>query len=68
MKEAHDRTVVEIVDRVPDIPEKSRKKSGGGSKKKTAGRSKARSGSEKLTPAALYRKMISFGKIYQVEK
>ena len=68
MKEAHDRTVVEIVDRVPDIPEKSRKKSGGGSKKKTAGRSKARSGSEKLTPAALYRKMIAFGKIYQVEK
>lgn len=68
MKEAHDRTVVEIVDRVPDIPAKSRKKSGRGSKKKPAGRSKARSGSEKLTPAALYRKMIAFGKIYQVEK
>ena len=29
-------------------------------------RAKARSGSEKLTPAALYRKMIAFGKIYQI--
>ena len=68
LKEAHDRTVMEIVDKVPDIRVKSPKKSGGGSKKKTATRSKARSGSEKLTPAALYRKMIAFGKIYQVEK
>ena len=68
MKEAHDRTVMEIVDKVPEIRAKSPKKSGGGSKKKPAKRSKARSGSEKLTPAALYRKMIAFGKIYQVEK
>ena len=37
--------------------------------KKGAGkRSKARSGNEKLTPAAIYRKMIAFGKNYQVEK
>ena len=36
--------------------------------KKAKGRAKARSGSEKLTPAALYRKMIAFGKTYQVEK
>ena len=56
-----------------DWPEK--KKSAGigsakatGTKKKTKSRAKARSGSEKLTPAALYRKMIAFGKIYQVEK
>ena len=68
MKEAHARTSVEIVDRVPEITGKPARKSRGGSKKKTAGRSKARSGSEKLTPAALYRKMIAFGKIYQVEK
>ncbi len=68
MKEAHDRTVMEIVDKVPEIRVKSPKRSGGGSKKKPAKRSKARSGSEKLTPAALYRKMIAFGKIYQVEK
>lgn len=68
MKEADVKTTVEIVDKVPDIRVKSKAKSGGGSKKKPAKRSKARSGSEKLTPAALYRKMIAFGKIYQVEK
>ena len=82
MKEAHDRTVVEIAERLPETARTSGAKSGGGSKKgtgagsakaagakkKTAKRSKARSGSEKLTPAALYRKMIAFGKIYQVEK
>ena len=36
--------------------------------KKAKSRAKARSGSEKLTPAAIYRKMIAFGKNYQVEK
>ena len=40
----------------------------GGGKKKAGKRAKARSGNEKLTPAALYRKMIGFGKVYQVEK
>ena len=35
--------------------------------KKPKGRAKARSGNEKLTPAALYRKMIAFGKAYQVD-
>ena len=41
-----------------------RKSAGTGGKK----RAKARSGNEKLTPAALYRKMIEFGKNYQVDK
>ena len=92
MKEADVETVVEIVDKVPEIKTRSTAKSGGGStksagqlvyeaimaekreakkqstKKKPKKRAKARSGSEKLTPAALYRKMIAFGKIYQVEK
>ena len=71
MKEADVKATVEIVDRVPEIPGKLAKKSRGGSKKGTGKktvRSKARSGSEKLTPAALYRRMIAFGKIYQVEK
>ena len=45
-----------------------RKKSAGTAGKKPKKRAKARSGSEKLTPAALYRKMIAFGKIYQVDK
>ena len=46
---------------------KARKSAGSG--KKTAGkRAKARNGNEKLTPAAIYRKMIAFGKNYQVDK
>ena len=45
---------------------KAKKSAGTATKKKS--RAKARSGNEKLTPAALYRKMIAFGKIYQVEK
>ena len=44
------------------------KKSAGSGAKKAKGRAKARSGNEKLTPAAIYRKMIAFGKNYQVEK
>ena len=44
------------------------KKSAGTGAKKAKSRAKARSGSEKLTPAALYRRMIAFGKNYQVEK
>ena len=56
----------------------SEPESGGGSdagtkpaKKKTAAaakRSKAKKPNEKITPAALYRKLIAFGKIYQVDK
>ena len=61
--------------KMPEKAEGSRKKSAGsgtksaGAAKKSAKkRTKARSGNEKLTPAALYRRMISFGKGYQVEK
>ena len=62
-------------EKMPEKAEGSRKKSAGsgtksaGAAKKSAKkRTKARSGNEKLTPAALYRKMITFGKAYQVEK
>ena len=71
MKEAAGKTAVEIVDRIPEIPGKPAVNKRGGSKQgapKKAGRAKARSGSEKITPAALYRKMIAFGKAYQVEQ
>ena len=75
MKEAAGKTFAEITDKLPEAARTSGKKTGGGTKKsagtgakKAKGRAKARSGSEKLTPAALYRKMIAFGKIYQVEK
>ncbi len=65
MKEADVNAVVEVADQLPAEARTVRRKP---AKKKAKGRSKARSGNEKLTPAALYRKMIAFGKIYQVEK
>ena len=78
MKEADVKTAVEIADKLPEtartISKKTAKKgavAGRGTAataKKTKSRAKARSGGEKLTPAALYRKMIAFGKIYQIEK
>ena len=58
-------------ERSPKPEEGQRKKpagKNGNSGKNAKKRTKARSGNEKLTPAALYRKMITFGKIYQVEK
>ena len=58
--------VARTVMNAEDWPEPAKKSAG--TKKKTTKRAKARSGSEKLTPAALYRKMIAFGKIYQIEK
>ena len=67
MKEADVKTAVEIADVLPKKARTIREKTGGGTKKKAAKRSKARSGSEKLTPAALFRRMIKFGKIYQIE-
>ena len=82
MKEADVNAVVEVAEKLPAEARQIRKKTakkgtgtgrggaaaGEKSAKKAKGRAKARSGSEKLTPAALYRKMIAFGKIYQVEK
>ena len=72
MKEADVNAVVEVADQLPaearTVRRKQAKKGAGTGAKKAKGRAKARSGNEKLTPAALYRKMIAFGKTYQVEK
>ena len=71
MKKADARISADIAEELPEATggkaQKPARKAGTGTKK-TKSRAKARSGSEKLTPAALYRKMIAFGKIYQVEK
>ena len=54
-------------------PAKKTTKDAGVSTKKSAaktgktGRAKARKPNEKLTPASIYKKMIAFGKIYQIE-
>ena len=49
--------------------EPAKKTNGAGvtSKKSATKRAKARKPNEKLTPASIYKKMIAFGKIYQVE-
>ena len=75
MKEADVKPIVTVSEMLPEEARTSgaknrtaAKKSAGTGAKKRKSRAKARSGSEKLTPAALYRKMIAFGKAYQVEK
>ena len=69
MKEAEGAAVVEVTESLPEEAQTIRKKTAKKSAKaaKKTKRAKARSGSEKLTPAALYRKMITFGKSYPVE-
>ena len=64
----HTVLIADELDAWPEKKPAKAKKSAGTGTKKAKSRAKARSGSEKLTPAALYRKMIAFGKIYQVEK
>jgi hypothetical protein len=68
MSKADDRPVEEIADRLPEKTVSSGAKAAKPEKKKPGKRAKARSGNEKLTPAALYRKMVAFGKVYQVDK
>lgn len=75
MKEADVKPIVTVSEMLPEEARTSgakkrtaAKKSAGTGAKKRKSRAKARSGSEKLTPTALYRKMIAFGKAYQVEK
>ena len=67
MKKAEVRkATVEIRD---TLPEKART-NGAGVKKKSAGKStraKARKPNEKITPASIFKKMIAFGKVYQVD-
>ena len=51
---------------------KNRTKAAGATKKSAQGekpvkRTKARKPNEKITPAAIFRKMLNFGKIYQIE-
>ena len=64
----HTVLITDEIDAWPEPKQVKAKKSAGTGAKKAKGRAKARSGNEKLTPAAIYRKMIAFGKVYQVEK
>ena len=78
MKAGDGQTIVEIAEVLPKKArttggktsgnDRTAAKSAGKSTKRNKTRSKAKSGNEKLTPAAIYRKMIAFGKVYQVDK
>ena len=79
MKAGDGQTVVEIAEVLPKKARTTGGKTSGNdrtaggkpaarSQKRNKTRSKAKSGNEKLTPAAIYRKMIAFGKVYQVDK
>ena len=68
MKPEETTTTPEPAEESPKKAKRSGTKAAGGNGKKTGKRKKARSGNEKLTPSSLYRKMITFGKAYQVDK
>ena len=60
MKEAIGTPVVEVREKLPAQARTT-------TKKKAKTRAKARRGNEKLTPGSLFKKMMAFGKAYQVE-
>ena len=68
MKKAEDRRVT--VEIAKELPEKARttRTNGAGVKKKSASKkAKAKQPNEKITPASIFRKLIAFGKTYQIE-
>lgn len=79
MKKAEDRPILaEITAKLPEKAGDSRMIDAGGKKKSTAAsakagskakakRAKAKKPNEKITPASIYRKLLAFGKTYQVE-
>lgn len=68
MKAEDDLIFPETAEEPAKKPARSAAKKPGTTKKSAGKRSKAKKNGEKLTPSALYRKMITFGKAYQVEK
>lgn len=58
---------VEVAEMLPEEARVSRKNDAGGKKKSTQKRVKARKPNEKITPASIFKKMIAFGKVYQID-
>jgi hypothetical protein len=58
---------VEVAEMLPEEARISRKNDAGGRKKSTQKRVKARKPNEKITPASIFKKMIAFGKVYQID-
>ena len=66
-KPADGKKLARTVAFLEEEPEKKTNGAGVTKKKSATKRAKARKPNEKLTPASIYKKMIAFGKIYQVE-
>ena len=66
-KPADGEKPVRTVAFLEEEPDKKTNGAGVTKKKSATKRAKARKPNEKLTPASIYKKMIAFGKIYQVE-
>ena len=62
-KGAKQERIVAFLDETP----KKKTNGAGVTKKSTPKRVKARKPNERLTPASIYKKMLAFGKIYQIE-
>lgn len=75
MKKAEDHPILaEITDKLPEAAKKNRTKDAGVTKKSASrsgktksGRAKAKKPNEKLTPASIFKKLMAFGKLYQID-
>jgi len=68
MKKAEDRRVtVEIAKELPEEAQTTRTNGAGVKKKSASKKAKAKQPNEKITPASIFRKLIAFGKTYQIE-
>lgn len=68
MKKAEDRRVtVEIAEELPEEARTSRTNGAGVKKKSASKKAKANQPKERITPASIFRKLIAFAKVYQIE-
>ena len=65
MAKAGDQPI--LMEMADKLPKKARTNDAGVKKKSAPKRAKAKRPNEKITPASIFRKMIAFGKNYQVE-
>ena len=68
MKKAEDRRVtVEIAEELPEEARTTRTNGAGVKKKSASKKAKAKQPTERITPASIFRKLIAFAKVYQIE-
>lgn len=68
MRAADQPIIDETAEKQAEKPTRARTKDAGVRKKSAEKRAKAKKPNEKITPASIFKKMIAFGKAYQVEK